>query len=86
MAMITRDDEVLGGEPRIRGTRIGVRYVLKLLRDGGLDIETVSDELDVDNASIQGCIEYYDARRDEMEELEADESDVVAAALSESRA
>jgi uncharacterized protein (DUF433 family) len=85
MAIITRDDEVLGGEPRIRGTRVGVRHVLKLIRDGGFDIATTAEQLDIDNADVQSCIEYYDANREEMAALEADESDLVAAAAAEGR-
>lgn len=86
MEIITRDEAVLGGEPHIRGTRIGVRHVLKLIREGGFDIRTTAEQLDIDNADVQSCIEYYDANREEMSELEADESDLVAAAVAGGRA
>jgi uncharacterized protein (DUF433 family) len=86
MSIITTDEDVLGGEPRIRGTRIAARHVVELIREGGLDIETTSEQLGVDNASVQHCIEYYDAHRSAIETWDERESDRVERALTTSRA
>lgn len=86
MSIITRDEDVLDGEPRIRGTRIGVRHLVELIRDGGLDIMTTAEQLGVDNASVQHCIEYYDANRTEVEERSAREAEYIENALTETRA
>ena len=85
MSIVTSDEAVLGGEPRIRGTRIGVRHVVELIRDGGLDIATAADQLGVDNASVQHCVEYYDAHREEMATWDDREADRVASARAASR-
>jgi uncharacterized protein (DUF433 family) len=86
MSIITSDESVLGGEPRIRGTRIAVRHVVELMRDGGLDIETTAEQLDLDNASVQHCIEYYDSRRSDVEAWDEREAGYVGNALGKSRA
>jgi uncharacterized protein (DUF433 family) len=86
MSIITCDEDVLGGEPRLRGTRIGVRHVVELIRDGGLDIRTAAEQLGVDNADVQHCIEYYDGDRATVAEWDDREAARVDAALSETRA
>jgi uncharacterized protein (DUF433 family) len=43
---ITRND-VIGGEPRIDGTRIGVRHVVTRVIDSGQSPAHVADQLDV---------------------------------------
>ncbi len=43
---IARDDEVLGGEPRIEGTRVGVLHVATRVIDGGQPPAYVAEQLD----------------------------------------
>jgi uncharacterized protein (DUF433 family) len=59
---IARDEDVLGGEPRIEGTRIGVRHVAARVIDSGQSPAHVGDQLD---------LSYYYAHINEMRELEA---------------
>ena len=69
---ITRDDEVLGGEPRIQGTRIAVRHVSGLVIDSELTPAHVADQLDVSLADVYEALSYYYAHIDEMRALEAE--------------
>lgn len=69
---ITRDDDVLGGEPRIDGTRIGVRHVATRVVDSGQSPAHVADQLDVSFADVYESLSYYYAHIEEMRALEAD--------------
>jgi uncharacterized protein (DUF433 family) len=69
---ITRDEDVLGGEPRIDGTRIGVRHVAARVVDNGQSPAHVSDQLDVSLADVYESLSYYYGHIDEMRELEAE--------------
>jgi uncharacterized protein (DUF433 family) len=69
---ITRDEDVLGGEPRIAGTRIGVRHVATRVVDGGRSPAHVADQLDVPLADVYEALSYYYAHIDEMRALESD--------------
>lgn len=69
---ISRDEDVLGGEPRIEGTRIGVRHVATQVVDSGRSPAHVADQLDVSLADVYGALSYYYAHIDEMRALEAD--------------
>jgi uncharacterized protein (DUF433 family) len=68
---ITRDEDMLGGEPRIAGTRIGVRHVSARVVDGGQSPAHVADQLDVSLADVYESLSYYYAHIDEMREFEA---------------
>ncbi|MFA1611360.1 DUF433 domain-containing protein [Halobellus rubicundus] len=67
---ITRNDDVLGGEPRIAGTRVGVRHVAARVIDGGQSPAHVADQFDVALADVYESLSYYYAHIDEMRELE----------------
>ena len=69
---ITRDEDVLGGEPRIDGTRIGVRHVAARVVDNGQSPAHVADQLDIPLADVYEALSYYYAHIDEMRVLEAD--------------
>lgn len=69
---ITRDEDRLGGEPRIDGTRIGVRHVATRVINGGRSPAHVADQLDVPLADVYEALSYYYAHIDEMRALEAD--------------
>jgi len=69
---ITRDEEVLSGEPRIEGTRIGVRHVSARVIEGGQTPAHVADQLDIRIASVYEALSYYYAHIDEMRDLEAE--------------
>jgi uncharacterized protein (DUF433 family) len=68
---ITRDEDVLGGEPRIDGTRIGVRHVSARVIDNGQSPAHVADQLDVAIADVYEALSYYYGHIEEIREIEA---------------
>lgn len=66
---ITRDGGVLGGEPRIEGTRVGVRHVAARVIDGGQSPAYVADQLDISLSAVYEALSYYYAHIGEMREL-----------------
>ncbi|PSP78920.1 DUF433 domain-containing protein [Halobacteriales archaeon QS_1_68_20] len=87
-ARIVSTPDVLGGDPRIDGTRIGVYHVHELVEGRGLNPGTVADRFDLDVADVYRALAYYhehpgemaeiDARREEREQAAAGDSRVVA--------
>jgi len=67
---ITRDDDILGGEPRIDGTRVGVRHVAARVIDTGQSPAYVADQLDISLAAVYEALSYYYEYVDEMREFE----------------
>lgn len=63
---ITSDEEVLGGEPRIEGTRIAVRHVAAKVIDAGHPPAYVADQLDLSLASVYEALSYYYDNPEEM--------------------
>jgi uncharacterized protein (DUF433 family) len=71
---IVKTPEVLGGKPRIEGTRIGVRMIGEMVRRGEWAIEEItSDEHfpDLTRDGVEAALSYYDDHPDEMETLRA---------------
>lgn len=67
---IVRDDAVLGGEPRIEGTRVGVRHVAARVVNSGQSPASVADQLDLSLAAIYAALSYYYENIDEIREYE----------------
>jgi len=67
---IIRDENVLGGEPRIEGTRVAVRHVATRVIDGGYSPAYVADQLDIALASVYEALAYYYTNVEEMREFE----------------
>ncbi len=67
---ITTDEDVLGGEPRIEGTRIGVRHVAAKVIDGGRSPAYVADQLDLSLATVYEALAYYYGNAEEMRTLD----------------
>lgn len=55
---IASDPRVLTGKPVIRGTRISVELVLKLLAQGWTDAEIIDDYPHVKPEDIRACLEF----------------------------
>ncbi|WP_318568794.1 DUF433 domain-containing protein [Salinigranum marinum] len=72
---ITRDDDMLGGEPRIDGTRVGVRHVAARVIDSGQSPAHVADQIDVSLASVYEALSYYYAHLDELREFERENTE-----------
>lgn len=69
MPDIVRDETVLGGEPCIEGTRVGVLDVYELSVGGGYTPADAADQLDVSLAAVYAALSYYYDNTDEMRTL-----------------
>lgn len=63
---VVRSDDVLGGRPRLEGTRISVLQVAELVVDAGESPETVADQLDISLADVHHALAYYYDNTEEM--------------------
>lgn len=54
---ITVDPEVRHGRPAINGTRVPVEVILGSLA-GGMDVEAVCEEYDIEQADVYAAIAY----------------------------
>lgn len=69
MTEIVRTEGVLGGEPRIEGTRIGVTDVYELVVTGANPPADIADQLGLSLAEIHTALAYYYEHPDEMRAL-----------------
>lgn len=72
---ITHDEGVLGGEPRIDETRVGVRHVAARVIDAGQSPAYVADQLDLSLASVYEALSYYYDHVEEMRDIERENED-----------
>ncbi len=63
---ITFDDQIMGGRACIRGLRVPVSVVLKLLAGGMTAEQILSDYPDLQSADIDQCIQYAALLADEQ--------------------
>lgn len=68
-ARIVSTPEVLGGDPRIEGRRIGVYFVHERVEGRGLSPQTVADRHDLDIADVYRALAYYHEHPREMAEI-----------------
>jgi uncharacterized protein (DUF433 family) len=69
---IVSDGDVLGGEPRIDGTRVGVRHVAAQVIDSGRSPAHVADQFDLTLSAVYEALSYYYSHIDEIREFEQD--------------
>lgn len=74
---IVHDDAILGGEPRIQGTRVGVRHVAARVVDAGQSPAYVADQLALSLAEIYAALSYYYDHIDEIEKYERANADAI---------
>lgn len=67
---IVSDADILDGEPRIEGTRIGVRHVAARVVDHGQSPAHVADQLDCSLAAVYEALSYYYDHIDEIQPIE----------------
>lgn len=67
---IVRDAEVMGGEPRLSGTRVTVLQVVDCVEGRGLSAEEVADMYDVAVADVYRALTYYHDNPDVMRDVE----------------
>lgn len=70
MKEIVHDEEVLGGDPRLKGTRIGVRHIYRRYEDGETPEEIASGYGDVTVADVHNALAYAFENPDEMRAIE----------------
>lgn len=68
MSEIVSTEDVLGGEPRIQGRRIGVLHVATRVLDGGEPAASVAADYDLDLGDVHRALAYYYDHPDEMRE------------------
>ncbi len=66
---IVRDQNVLGGEPTVAGTRVPVRSIVIGLDRYGGDVARVSRAYRLDVETVREAVAYYDRHRDEIDAL-----------------
>jgi len=79
-AAIVKDQDVLGGKPRIEGTRIGVYFVRERVEGRGLDPQTVADRHDLDVADVYAALAYFHNHPDEMAAIEREREELLEGA------
>jgi len=72
---VTRDADVLGGEPRLEGTRVGVRHVAARVVDSDQSPAHVADQLDISLSEVYEALAYYYAHIDEMREFDRENAE-----------
>ena len=60
---------VLGGNPRVEGTRVGVHQVGSLVHEHDWSTAAVAEEFDLTADEIDAALEYYESNPDEMETI-----------------
>jgi uncharacterized protein (DUF433 family) len=78
--------DVLHGEPRLEGTRIGVLQVGELVREREWELDEVADQLDLDIAQVRAATDYYDEHPELMETLRAQKEARQQSVAAQSRA
>jgi uncharacterized protein (DUF433 family) len=69
---IVTTEGILGGEPRIKDTRIGVRDVYALAVKGDHPPVDVADQLDISVGAVHTALAYYYEHPAEMRALDQD--------------
>lgn len=77
MRAIVRDEEVLGGDPRLDGTRIGVMHVYRRYEAGEVPEEIAADYDGVTVADVHHALAYAFDNPDEIHELAANDREAV---------
>lgn len=72
---ITSDEDVLHGQPRLEGTRVGVLHVYDMVVEAGSDPASVADALDVSLGAVYEALAYFYNNPDEMRRRRRDQGD-----------
>ena len=66
---ITADEDVLGGDSRIAGTRIGVMHVYDAVIGADKTPAEVASSFDISLGEVYAALAYYNSHPAEMQEL-----------------
>lgn len=72
---VVKESDILGGEPHIEGTRIGVRHVAAKVVDGGHSPAYVADQFDLSLGSVYEALAYYYNNTEEIREFERENTE-----------
>jgi uncharacterized protein (DUF433 family) len=68
-ARIVRDDDVMGGEPVIEGTRISVLRIQALVHDRDLPVEEAASMHGLDLEDVRAALRYYEENPEVIAEV-----------------
>jgi len=83
---IVQTEDVLGGKPRIEGTRISVYLVGELVHEQGWDYAEFADAYDLSEPEVDAALEYYDTHPEEMAAIRERKAEVYEQIRAQSRA
>lgn len=76
-ARIVKTEGVIGGKPRIDGTRLSVFFVRQKVEGADMDPETFAAKFDVDVADVYRALAYFHDHPEEMAEIERRRKDAL---------
>ena len=81
---IVRTDSVLGGDPRIEGTRIGVHHVVPLVLEDEYTVEHVVTVTypDLTEGDVLSALAYYAEHTDEIDRIRRENNRVPEDAIT----
>lgn len=71
MPQIVKTEDVLGGDPRIEGHRIGVYHIYQRYVEGNETPEEIATSYDISVAEVHAALAYAFSNPDEMRDIEA---------------
>lgn len=84
---IVKTSDVLGGKPRIDGTRIGVHMIGESIREGTHTVGTIlAGYPDLSREQVEQALGYYDEHPEEMAEIRQRKEASKQRLIEESRA
>jgi uncharacterized protein (DUF433 family) len=78
MREVVADEDVLGGAPRLDGTRIGVHHVYRQYQAGASPESIASNYEDVSVADVHNALAFAFDHPETVREIEAEERDAIA--------
>lgn len=63
---IVSDSEIMGGEPRVRGTRLTVRQIREMVEIGREDPITLAQSFSLHPSTVYIALAYYHEHEDEI--------------------
>ena len=66
---IVSDEQVLGGEPTVAGTRVPVRSLVIACGRYAGDVDQIARAYRLDAEAVRGALTYYQAHREEIDAL-----------------
>ena len=77
MRQIVSDEDVLGGAPRLEGTRIGVLHIYRQYRADASPEDIAGNYDEVSVADVHNALAYVFDNPDEIRALEAEEREAI---------